>query len=154
MRTTTIVRTLVLIAVVAGSAGAGYGQGDSAAILQFQRAADSYAFAHRQGDRRNAPAALMTEGRFFTPVAAAAFLARIRNAVSVVGCHAPTGREGGSEVPAVNTLAAGADALPPCVAVTLPHLPPELEYRVAGVTLILADTRNNVVVDILHGAFP
>lgn len=154
MRKTPIVRALVLITFVIGSARAGYAQSDSAAILQFQRAADSYAFAHRQGERRKAPAALMTEGRFFTPVVAAAFRARIRNAVNAAGCHAPARGATGSEVPAVNTLAASADALPPCVTAALPKLPPELEYRAAGAALILADTRNNVVVDIVHGAFP
>jgi hypothetical protein len=151
---TTMVRTAVLIAVVVGAARVSYGQADAAVILQFQRAADSYAFAHRQSDRRNTPAPLMTEGQFFTPIVAAAFRARIRNAVSVAGCDAPRPGEGGSEVPAVNTLASSADALPQCVAAALPRIPPELEYRVAGVALILADTRNNVVVDVLHGAFP
>ena len=147
-------RTAVLIAVCVGSAGYGYGQADSAVILQFQRAADSYAFAHRQDERRNAPAMQLTEGQFFTPIVAAAFRARIRAATGAAGCHAPSQGEGRFEVPVVNASAAASDPLPQCLTSALPRLPEELEYRVAGVALILADAHRNVVVDVLHAAFP
>jgi hypothetical protein len=40
------------------------------------------------------------------------------------------------------------------VSSVLPRLPEELEYRVASVALILLDTHANMVVDVLHGAFP
>ena len=43
---------------------------------------------------------------------------------------------------------------PACLAAVLPRLPEELEYRVVGVTLVLVDVHANLVVDVLHGAFP
>jgi hypothetical protein len=36
----------------------------------------------------------------------------------------------------------------------LPKLPPELDYRSAGVALVLVDAHAGLVVDVLHGAFP
>jgi hypothetical protein len=44
--------------------------------------------------------------------------------------------------------------LPACVLRVLPRLPEELEYRQTGVVIILLDTHANMVVDVLHGAFP
>jgi hypothetical protein len=44
--------------------------------------------------------------------------------------------------------------VPPCIASVLPPLPNELEYRAAGVALLLADAHVHVVVDVLHAAFP
>ena len=50
--------------------------------------------------------------------------------------------------------AVGTQPLPGCVSSVLPRLPEELEYRSAGVALILLDTHANMVVDVLDGALP
>ena len=121
---------------------------DSAVIVQFQRAVDSYAFQHRQIERRGAPQAPLVEGTFFTPIVAAAFRDRIRKS----GCPALPARD--SSVPRANASVEGTSPLPPCLSNVLPALPPELEYRAAGVALLLADAHLHVVVDILHAAFP
>jgi hypothetical protein len=121
---------------------------DGAVIVQFQRAADAYAFQHRQTERRGAPPAPLVEGAFFTPPVAAAFRDRIRTS----GCDLP--QTGDSAVPRVNGAIGSTGPLPPCMSAALPILPPELEYRVAGVAMILADAHLHIVVDILHGAFP
>ena len=128
-------------------------QDDASVILQFQRAADSYAFAQRHDERSGSPPARLVEGTFFTRVAAAAFRSRIHTAISPACGNAESG-EGGFEVPSVNLSASATMPLPRCVASALPSLPAELEYRVAGIALILADTRRGIVVDILHAAFP
>ena len=122
---------------------------DNAAIVQFQRAADSYAFQHRQIERRGAVPAVSAEGAFFTPQAAAAFRDRLRAA----NCERPPAVEGGFVVPRVNGSSDGTSPLSPCLADALPKLPPELEYRFAGVALILADAHLRVVVDVLHAAW-
>ena len=62
---------------------------DAGVIAKFQRAADSYAFQHRQTERRGTPPASSVEGAFFTPLVAASFRHRIRTS----GCEIPqTGR--------------------------------------------------------------
>ena len=125
---------------------------DAAIIVQFQRAADTYAFTHRQTDRRGTAAAALIEGALFTPVVGAA----IRNRID-------TARRGGclvivadavSTVPRVNTPVGAAAPVPPCIAAVLPRLPDELEYRISGVVLVLSDAHRHIVVDVLHGAFP
>jgi hypothetical protein len=141
---------LLGVALSAGAYQADPGQADASPLLQFQRAADTYAFAHRQDDRRGTTPARLVEGQFFTPSVAASFRARIR---SVTGCSLPRG-EGGAVVPSVNAPVTGASPLPSCLASALPRLPEELEYRSAGVALILADAHRGIVVDVLHAAFP
>lgn len=42
---------------------------------------------------------------------------------------------------------------PPSLLANLPRLPSEIEYRIIGADLILLDTKANLVVDILNGAF-
>ena len=121
---------------------------DEAVILQFQRAADSYAFQHRQTERRGAAPARLVEGAFFTPQVAAALRDRLRAA----GCKNAAGEE--FVVPRVNSSSEGTSPVESCMSAVLPKLPPELEYRVAGVVLVLADAHLHIVVDILHGAFP
>ena len=142
--------------------------GDAAAIIQFQRSVDSYAFQHRQVQRRlgegASPDAMAiglravrphaAEGEFFTPIIAAAFHNRIAFALRAPGCNTVAPGTLGSEVPRVGILALKAQALPSCLSGVLPHLPEELEYRAVGVVLILVDTHANTVVDVLHGAFP
>jgi hypothetical protein len=147
-----LVRSVLVSAALAGVVrDAPGGQTDTSAILQFERAADTYAFTHRQDDRRGAKPARLVEGQFFTPVVAAVFRQRIKR---VSGCNTPARGEGGAIVPAVNTPVAGAVLLPACLTSALPHLPDELEYRAAGAALILADAHRGIVVDVLHGAFP
>jgi hypothetical protein len=123
---------------------------DAAVIVQFQRAADSYAFHHRQTERRAAPPAPLVEGAFFTPMVAAAFRDRIRTS----GCEIPQGSASESAVPRLNQSSEGAGPLPQCLSAVLPALPAELEYRVSGVALLLADAHLHIVVDVLHAAFP
>ncbi len=140
--------------------------GDSQAVTQFQRALDEYAFQHRQVERRvgggaDQPtmAAAMREARpspadgaIFTPVVAAAFRARLAAALRTPGCTSP----GTSSfvVPRPNDDAGQAIAISGCLVDALPRLPAELEYRAASVTLVLVDTHANLVVDVLHAAFP
>lgn len=121
------------------------------AIAQFQRAADSYAFRHRQVERRGAPAPVPTEGALFEPLAAAAFRERIVLATRQ-GCDLPD-VAGEFEVPRVNTFAGRTRPVPPCLVAALPRLPPELEYRIAGPALLLIDAHLQVVVDVLHAAY-
>ena len=142
--------------------------GDAAAMLQFQRSVDNYAFQHRQVQRRlgegvdqQALAAALraarpapTDGDFFTPVIAAAFRHRITTALRASDCKMAVPATATSEVPRVGVLALGTQAVPSCVLKVLPPLPEELEYRLASVALILLDTHANMVVDVLHGAFP
>lgn len=128
--------------------------GDAQAMIEFQRGADAYAFSHRQGERRGQAPAAKAEGTLFTPVVADAFRKRIRTAMTRQGCELP--RAGGSDfvVPRVNTRVEGAPPVPACIAAVLPPLPTELEYRLAGVALVLADAHLHIVVDVLHAAFP
>jgi hypothetical protein len=142
--------------------------GDAAAMIQFQRNADSYAFQHRQVQRRlgegadqkamavgmRAARPTAAEGELFTPTIAAAFLNRIAFALREPGCRIGASETPSSEVPRVGVLALRSQALPSCLTGVLPHLPEELEYRAVGVVLILIDTHANTVVDVLHGAFP
>jgi hypothetical protein len=142
-----------VLMLVAGTAGAQTAFLDSEAVVQFQRAADAYAFAHRQGDRRGTRAPAV-EGALFTPPVAAALRVRIQNAKSRAGCDLPVAGDLDFTVPRVNAPDAGTRALPPCLDAVLPRLPPELEYRFAGSALVLADAHLKVVVDVLHAAFP
>jgi len=142
--------------------------GDAAAMTQFQRSVDSYAFLHRQVQRhlgdaadRNAMAVGLraarpsaADGDIFTPIIAAAFRNRIAIAARTQGCTIAASDMRSAEVPRVGILAIGTQALPACLLGVLPRLPEELEYHAAGVALILIDTHANIVVDVLHGAFP
>ncbi len=127
---------------------------ESQVIVAFQRAADAYAFAHRRTERRGAPPGLLVEGGFFTPLAAAEFRTRLRLAMSRGGCDQPDSSGADFRVPQVNASSEGSRALSPCIVAYLPKLPAELEFRSAGVALVLADAHLHVVVDVLHAAFP
>jgi hypothetical protein len=128
--------------------------GDAQVMLEFVRAADSYAFSHRQTDRRGAPAKARLEGSMFTPMVAQAFRARIARAAAAADCRLPAASQTDFVVPVVNGASAGSRELPSCVGAMLPRLPAELEYRVSGVALLLADAHLEIVVDVVHGAFP
>lgn len=43
---------------------------------------------------------------------------------------------------------------PPTILMNLPHLPPELEYRIVGHTLVLRDPNANLVVDLMPNVLP
>jgi hypothetical protein len=142
--------------------------GDAAAITQFQRSVDAYAFQHRQVQRRLGDAAdrntmaaglraarpLAADGDFFTPIIAAAFRTRIAFALRTQGCKVAAMGTPSSEVPRIGALTIQAHALPGCLSGVLPRLPEELEYRVSSVALVMLDTHANMVVDVLHAAFP
>lgn len=127
--------------------------GDAPAMIEFQRAADSYAFSHRQLERRGQGPAITVEGTLFTPVVADAFRKRIRRATAGA-CQLPDAAIHDSSVPRVDTRIERALEVPACIAAALPALPAELEYRLAGVALVLADAHLHIVVDVLHAAFP
>ena len=128
--------------------------GDAAVMVDFQRAADSYAFSHRQLERRAQGPAAGVEGTLFTPIVADAFRKRIRKAIAGEACKLPDTPSGDFSVPRVGTPVAGLTGVPTCIAARLPLLPDELEYRVAGVALLLVDAHLHIVVDVLHAAFP
>ena len=147
---------------------------DVTAIVSFQRAADSYAFMHRQVERRlgfghrrdgreietvdsdQLAASIRTArprtspGELFTPSAAAAISGLIARARQE-GCDIGELQSGIWHVLRVNGPATLTNALNPCVASALPLLPPELEFRSASGVLVLVDTHADLVVDVLPG---
>ena len=146
----------ITIAAISAAAGSRAQEpfGDAPAMLEFQRAADSYAFTHRQTERRGAATAVRSEGVIFTPVIGAAFRARIAAASRRDNCSVPRPSDTDFVVPRVNTSIAGSHEVPPCIAAVLPPLPAELQYRFSGIALLLVDAHLKVVVDVLHAAFP
>jgi hypothetical protein len=165
-----IIRTALLFSLAVALGAPAYASSqfsDSQAIVEFQRKLDTYAFQHRQVERRAGAAPDQRtmadavrvmrpspqDGDLFTPLVAAAFHARIANALGNVGCDIPANARS-SVVPRPNDDALDAAPIPACLANALPKLPVELEYRAAGVVLLLVDTHANVVIDVLHGAFP
>ena len=146
---------------------------DARSVVEFQRAADAYAFLHRQVERRlgqlhqrtgrpvdaieagelatamvaERPAA--AEGALFTPSVAAAFRQLAVNAARTPGCNPGELRSGAWVVRQVNSPATGTTPVNPCIASALPALPDELEYRSAGTVLVLVDSHANLIVDIL-----
>ena len=132
---------------------------DVRAVVDFQRAADSYAFLHRRTQRSlpavtpEALAAAIRSARpagtqhLFTPNAANAFRNALTHAVRG-GCDA--GDLAGPPAGAVEYgSAAATQALTPCLAAALPALPEELAYRSAGGTLVIVDTHAAMVIDVL-----
>lgn len=158
---------LAVFGTMASSARSHVSFGDAAAIIQFQRSVDSYAFQHRQVQRRLGEAANQkgmaaamraarpsaADGDFFTqPIAA--FHAWISTALRTQGCkNAALDGSATYERLRVGTLAVGTHPLPGCLLGVLPQLPEEIEYRATGVVLVLVDTHANTVVDVPHSAF-
>lgn len=147
---------------------------DTRAVVEFQRAADSYAFLHRQAEgrldlahrragrpidvieSRELAAAIIAErstspeGVLFTPAVVMVFRQRAARAARVPDCDPGELRSGFWELfHAVNSAATDTDPVNPCIADALPALPDELEYRSAGTVLLLVDTHANLVVDVL-----
>jgi hypothetical protein len=141
---------VLAVVVCATVTGAQPPLNEARVIVEFQRAADAYAFGHRQTERRGAAMTPAVEGALFTPQAAAVLRSRIQSTL-VGGCAVSSA---GGAVPRVNGGLDGTAGLPACMTAVLPRLPDELQYRSAGVALILADAHLSVVVDILHAAFP
>lgn len=166
-----IAATLMLI-VGSQPAAAQPHWGDADAVVAFQRAADSYAFRHRQAERQiglthrragDTGAAINTQelaaairaqatlagGELFSPAVAAEFRALAAEAVRR-GCDAGDLRAGVWElVHVANGPATGTRPVPACIALALPQLPEELEYRSGGSVLLVVDPHANLVVDTL-----
>ena len=168
--------TVALLAVLSGAAtgvGAQPSPPDLAAIVAFQRAADGYAFLHRQIERElgmahrrsGLPADMIDGGELaasmvakrvqspedalFTPRVVTAFRIMAAEAVRL-GCDAGVLRSGVWELAHdVHSSATGSRPLTACMARALPKLPAELEYRSAGTVLLLVDSHANLVVDLL-----
>lgn len=168
IRFASAVCVVAVFGTMASSARSQESFGDAVAIIQFQRSVDSYAFQHRQVQRRLGEAADQTamavamraarpsaaDGDFFTQIIAAAFHARISTALRTQGCKtAALDSSARNEVPRVGALAIGLHPVPGCLLRVLPQLPEELEYRATGVVLVLVDTHAKTIVDVLHGAF-
>lgn len=130
-------------------------------VVEFQRAADAYAFLHRQVERQvgRDPAALAAgivaartranAGGLFTPPVVAAFREIAARAIHD-GCDAGELRTGAWELSHEPFAAAtGSRTVSPCMVSALPDLPDELEYRSAGTVLLLVDPHANLVVDVL-----
>lgn len=147
---------------------------DTSAVMEFQRAADTYAFLHRQVERRIRLAhrrsgetsevidstALRTallaeraptlESPLFTPAVVTALRHIAARAARAPGCDPGELRSGVWEMShQINSLATGARHISACIATALPPLPDELEYRSAGMVLLLVDVHANLVVDVL-----
>jgi hypothetical protein len=145
---------------------------DVRAVVEFQRAADAYAFLHRQVELRLALAHHDWQGgdpvdaaelaaaiverrpvsapRLFTPRAVAAFREIAALAARTPACDPGKLRTGVWEMRHdVNSSATGTSPLSACISAALPSLPDELEYRSAGTMLVVVDTHANLVVDVL-----
>ena len=180
MNATPVFRFPLFAALAASIALAGEGSAaqssvaDVDAIVTFQRAADSYAFLHRQVERRlgqvhrragldpdliesaelaeglRAERPTTSIGQFFTPAAAAAISARLVAAWRD-GCDVGELYSGTWEVVWIGGSAQATRPVSECVTAALPHLPPELTFRSCAGVLILADVHADVVVDVLPG---
>lgn len=147
---------------------------DTRPVVEFQRAADSYAFLHRRVERRLSlahrrvgkpidmiePAELATAiiaerstasaGMLFTPAVVTVFRQVAGRASRVPDCDPGELRSGVWEMfHEVNSPATGTEPVNRCIADALPALPDELEYRSAGTVLLLVDIHANLVVDVL-----
>jgi nucleotide-binding universal stress UspA family protein len=158
-----IASLLLALTAFAAPAAAQHEWGNVHAITAFQRAADSYAFVHRQVERQlgtgTVDAAVLasailrarpvTEGRLFAPAAVEEFRSIAARATRG-GCDAGELKTGAWDLlHAAGKPASGTAAITACLLRALPALPPELEYRSAGTVLLVVDVHANLVVDIL-----
>ena len=141
---------------------------DTDAIVHFQRAADDYAFLHRQVERRlgmihhrtpepGAMAVAMRDARpgavpgdVLTPDVVPVIRLALVRAARDADCGPPpwSGRAA-----LVHDLAHEAVPLPTCLLEALPRLPIELEFRWSGDALVLVDTHAGLIVDLISGLF-
>jgi hypothetical protein len=142
--------------------------GDTDAIVHFQRTADSYAFLHRQAERRlgmvhhavpgsDAMAIAMREarpgataGELLTPDIVPVIRLALARAAGADDCGRPPKR---GAAPRVHESARETWPLAPCLLDALPRLPVELEFRWSGDALVLVDTHADLVVDLISGLF-
>lgn len=147
---------------------------DVHAVIEFQRAADAYAFLHRRVERRLGQAhrrageagevvaatelrtaivaqrSSALESPLFTPAVVTALRHIAAKAVRAPGCDPGELRSGLWEMShEINSPATGTRPINACIATALPALPDELEYRSAGTVLLLVDVHANMVVDAL-----
>jgi hypothetical protein len=144
--------------------------GNRRPVVEFQRAADAYAFVHRQVERRiglahrragepvdTVDARELAQGIIaerppvvlFTPQVTAMFRDAALQALRS-GCDAGELRTGAWELlHEPYTPASGTKPVNPCMIAALPQLPDELEYRSAGNVLLVVDPHANLVVDVL-----
>ena len=141
---------------------------DTAAIVAFQRSADSYTFLHRQVERKLGPGATDAQmfaalqdarasakaGDLFATEIAGVLRTRIASTLRASNCVIPEGPGEDLRVPRINQEMATAVSLPECLSGVLPRLPEELQYRSVGKTLVLFDAHVNLVIDVLPDAFP
>jgi hypothetical protein len=174
-----VTSSLVAMALVAGAAAvdrrvAQDTFADTRPVIEFQRAADNYAFLHRQVERRIglahrrageaedvvaaaelatgiiAERAKLPESVLFTPAVVTAFRHLAANGLHAPGCDPGELRSGVWEMfHETNAPATGTRRVNACVAAALPALPVELEYRSAGTVLLVVDAHANLVVDVL-----
>lgn len=169
------VRIVVLAAIALSPPQLGLAQHlfpDERVLLELQRAADSYAFMHRQVERRlglshraagepmtpiesaELASAIRTErprsspGEFFTPAVASAIRTRLMTARRS-GCDPGELQSGIWRVPAIYGLANSAHAVPDCIVAVLPRLPIELEFRSTEGVLVLVDPHADLILDFL-----
>lgn len=171
-----------LVAAVAAAlvilAGApGYAQSsatETAAIRQFQTAADDYAFLHRRLQRglgareitANSESVTMAmdamanviraarpdarSGDLFTPAVQAALRVRIAKALRANAYTFADVYDREAPLKVNDSLPrTGGKPVLPCVLDALPRLPVELEYRIVGSDLVLIDVHAGLIVDIL-----
>ena len=155
---------MLAMALTTGSAQVRFG--DTDAIVRFQRAADNYAFLHRQVERRlgmihhappgsDAMAIAMREarpgammGELLTADVVPVIRLVLTRAARAADCGLPPL---GGRSAQVHDLAHDTDPLPPCLLDALPRLPVELEFRWSGDALVLVDTHAGLVVDLISG---
>lgn len=157
---------MLALALTTGSAAAQVRFSDTEAIVHFQRTVDSYAFLHRQVERRlglvhheapgpDAMTIAMREarpgampGELLTPDVVPVIRLVLTRAARAADCGPPP--LGGRAVQ-VHDLAHATEPLPPCLRDALPRLPVELEFRWSGDALVLVDTHAGLVVDLISG---
>jgi hypothetical protein len=155
---------------------------DTRAIVEFQRAADDYAFMHRRIERRQPPLEVTAdvdtirraiasmaeamriarpnarEGDLFAAPVRPILRARIVKAMRLHDVSIAALNEEAADTPAMELAVNGempwrqTGWIPPYVLEVLPPLPPELQYRFVGTDLVLVDVHASLIVDILRDA--
>jgi len=101
------------------------------------------------------------QGDIFTPEISAEFRRLI--GLTMQGANAARIKESLKTAEPVNLRVAVNDvypkkvplqSTPPTLLLNLPRLPPELEYRLVGHTLVLRDVKSNLIVDFMTNAMP
>ena len=155
---------------------------ETRAIVEFERAADDYAFMHRRIERRQPPVELTAdvatlrqaiasmaeamriarpnarEGDLFAAPIRSVLRARIVKAMRLHDVTVDALEAEVTESVPVQLTVNGdmpwrqTGSMPPCVLEVLPPLPPELQYRFVGTDLVLVDVHASLIVDVLRDA--